>query len=191
MCEINNENFNKLIKLLIDIKNENIELNNNIAVLQKTTQLIKNDIISIKNDIKFINNTPDSIANLSEIKYEGPDENIIKYLKYSSIQSDLEFIKEIYFNNNNINNSIRFDNNNIIFYENEWINDENLFIDKLISKLVMYYSKVNIIDNYKNNFIEIISNQTYISKIKKKIYVNKFKKIIKKEFKKYYNINNK
>ena len=184
MCEINNENFNKLIKLLIDIKNENIELNNNIAILQKTTQLIKNDIISIKNDIKFINNTPDSIANLSEIKYEGPDENIIKYLKYSSIQSDLEFIKEIYFNNNNINNSIKLDDNNIIFYEDEWINDENLFIDKLISKLVMYYSKVNIIDNYKNNFIEIISNQTYISKIKKKIYVNKLKKIIKKEFKK-------
>jgi hypothetical protein len=165
MCEITQNNLNDLIRLLVDIKNENKEL--------------KSIVIGLRNDIKSMGNIQKKIVNFSDIKFEEDDEKILSYLNNNSIISDVNFIKYIYFNDTKESNTIKLSNNHIVYWDNnEWINNEKELIPLLIKKLTLYYTKVNLFDNYPN-MMKMINNQTYISNLKKNTYETKFKKKLK------------
>lgn len=168
---MSNSDINIMVKLLVELNNKVNDINDKIVIIEN-----KIDKLGLSNTQVMVN--------FSDIDYEDNDESLLKYLDNNSIISDIILLKELYFNNTNIKyNTIKLVGNNILYWENEWINNENEILSKLIKKLLMLYARVNIFDNYKN-MSGMIKNQEYISKMQKKMYQTMFKRKIKDELRK-------
>ena len=169
--DINNLNYIKEYKNSSLLENKNIlnkesEKDELIIKLFKELNILKQELINVKNELIILKKTNNEYKNIENEEYKLDENYLIKMMELRNEIGILNIFKKVYLENFNCPIKIESARKIYIFNNNKWILDIDgkIFTKILCENIQRSFSSINTVENIEK-LESFIDNQVFINKL--------------------------